>query len=98
MRVSDLVAGMHPASGLTSEGYQHLSFRFIAGPVERYERGGGSWMLHKPQAGRGAALNLGVHFIDLISTLTSAPITSVSAQTRAYRPDVTVEEQAVFTC
>jgi predicted dehydrogenase len=98
MRVSDLAARLSPASGLTPEGYQHLSFRFIAGPVERYERGGCSWMLHKRQAGGGAALNLGVHFIDLISTLTGGPITSVSAQTRAYRPDVTVEEQAVFTC
>ena len=43
-------------------------------------------------------LNVGVHFIDLISSLTNAPITHVSAQMRTYRPDVTVEEQAVFTC
>jgi predicted dehydrogenase len=98
MRVSDLAARLSPDEGLTPEGYQHLSFRFIAGPVARYERGGCSWMLDKRHAGGGSALNLGVHFMDLISTLTNRPITTVSAQTRAYRPDVTVEEQAVFTC
>ena len=98
MRVSDLAARLSPADGLTPEGYQHLSFRFIAGPVARYERSGCSWMLDKRHAGGGCTLNLGVHFIDLISSVTSSPITAVSAQIRTYRPDVTVEEQAVFTC
>ena len=43
-------------------------------------------------------LNVGIHFIDLISNLTQVPITEVSGQVQFYRPDVTVEEQAVFTC
>ncbi len=43
-------------------------------------------------------LNVGVHFIDLISSLTNGPIDHVSGEIRTYRPDVTVEEQAVFTC
>ena len=48
MRVSDLAARLSPAEGFTNEGYQHLSkFRFIVGPVARYERGGCSWMLDK---------------------------------------------------
>jgi predicted dehydrogenase len=98
MRVSDLAVRLSTAEELTPEGYQHLSFRFIAGPVARYERGGCSWMLDKRYAGGGCTLNLGVHFIDLISSLTGSPITTVSARTRTYRPDVTVEEQAVFTC
>jgi len=98
IRVSDLAARLSPSKGLTPEGYQHLSFRFIVGPVDRYERGGCSWMLDKRHAGGGVLLNVGVHFIDLISSLTNAPITQVSAQTRTYRPDVTVEEQAIFTC
>jgi predicted dehydrogenase len=98
MRVSDLAAHLSHADGLTPEGYQHLSFRFIAGSVARYESCGCSWMLDRQHAGGGSMLNLGVHFIDLISSLTNAPITHVSAQTRTYRPDVTVEEQAVFTC
>ncbi len=55
-------------------------------------------MLDKRHAGGGVLLNVGVHFIDLISSLTNAPITQVSAQTRTYRPDVTVEEQAILTC
>ena len=98
MRVSDLAVRLSTAEGLTPDGYEHLSFRFIAGPVARYERGGCSWMLERRYAGGGCMLNLGVHFIDLISSLTSSPITTVSAQIRTYRPDVTVEEQAVFTC
>jgi predicted dehydrogenase len=98
LRVSDLAARLSSSEGFTPEGYQHLSFRFIVGSVARYERGGCSWMLDKQHAGGGAMLNVGVHFIDLISSLTNAPITHVLAQTRTYRPDVTVEEQAVLTC
>ena len=55
-------------------------------------------MLDKRHAGGGSTLNAGVHFIDLVSALTNGPITHVSAQVRTYRQDVTVEEQAVFTC
>jgi predicted dehydrogenase len=98
LRVSDLAARLSPSEGFTPEGFQHLSFRFIVGSVARYERGGCGWMLDKQHAGGGALLNVGVHFIDLISSLTGAPITHVLAQTRTYRPDVTVEEQAVLTC
>jgi len=98
IRVSDWAARLSPSEGLTTEGFQHLSFRFVVGPLARYERGGCSWMLDKRHAGGGSMLNVGVHFIDLISTLTGSPITTVSAQTRAYRSDATVEEQAVFSC
>ena len=55
-------------------------------------------MLDKQHAGGGSLLNVGVHFIDLISSLTNAPITQVSALTHRFRPDVSVEEQAVLTC
>ncbi|CAB3743230.1 Gfo/Idh/MocA family protein [Paraburkholderia rhynchosiae] len=98
MRVSDLATRLSAGNGFTPEGFQHLAFRFIVGPVARYERGGCSWMLDKRHAGGGSTLNVGVHFIDLISSLTNSPITQVSAQMQTYRPDVTVEEQAVFTC
>ena len=98
IRVSDLAARLSPAEGFTPEGFQHFSFRFIVGSVERYERGGCSWMLDKQHAGGGSLLNVGIHFIDLIASLTSAPIIHVSAQTRTYRPDVTVDEQTVLTC
>lgn len=98
IRVSDLAARLSPSEGLTPEGYQHLSFRFIVGSVERYQRNGCNWMLDKKHAGGGSLLNVGIHFIDLIASLTNAPITHVSAQSRTFRPDVTVDEQAVLTC
>lgn len=98
LRVSDLANRLSSAAGLTPDGFQHLSFRFIVGSVARYERNGCAWMLEKAFAGGGSMLNVGVHFIDLISTLTQSPITHVSGQTQIYRPDVTVDEQAVFTC
>ncbi|TCU30805.1 putative dehydrogenase [Rhizobium azibense] len=98
MRVSDLAAHLSPAAGLTSDGFQHLSFRFIVGSVARYERNGCGWMLDKGLAGGGSMLNVGIHFIDLIANLTQSPITQVSGQAHIYRSDVTVDEQAVFTC
>jgi predicted dehydrogenase len=98
MRVSDLADRLSPAAGFTPDGFQHLSFRFIVGSVARYERNGCAWMLDKALAGGGSMLNVGVHFIDMISNLTQAPITQVSGQVQIYRPDVTVDEQAVFTC
>ncbi|MFI4987107.1 MAG: Gfo/Idh/MocA family protein [Alphaproteobacteria bacterium] len=94
-RVSELVKRLADA-GLAGDGYQHLAFRFIAGPIGRYERMGCSWMLDARFAGGGAAINLGVHFFDLIVALTGQPITRVSAVTRRYRADVSVEEQAAF--
>ncbi|MBR0713888.1 Gfo/Idh/MocA family protein [Bradyrhizobium liaoningense] len=97
-RVSDWASRLSPAEGFTPEGFQHFSFRFVVGSVERYERNGCNWMLDKQHAGGGSLLNVGIHFIDLIATLTGVPITHVSAQSRTYRPDVTVDEQAVLTC
>ncbi|NTG50338.1 Gfo/Idh/MocA family oxidoreductase [Agrobacterium rhizogenes] len=97
-RVSDLADRLSPAVGFTPEGFQHLSFKFIVGSVARYERNGCAWMLDKAFAGGGSMLNVGIHFIDLISNLTQAPITEVSGQIQIYRPDVTIDEQAVFTC
>lgn len=98
IRVSDLAARLSIAEGFTPEGFQHLSFRFIVGSVARYERVGCGWMLDKKHAGGGSLLNVGIHFIDLIASLTGSPITHVSAQARTYRPDVTVDEQTVLTC
>lgn len=97
-RVSDLVDRLSPTKGFTADGFQHLSFRFIVGSVARYERNGCSWMLDKSHSGGGSMLNVGIHFIDLISMLTQSPITDVSGQIQIYRPDVTVDEQAIFTC
>ncbi|KQU50242.1 hypothetical protein ASG72_19615 [Bosea sp. Leaf344] len=97
-RVSDWASHLSPSEGFSPEGFQHLSFRFIVGLAGRYERNGNSWMLDKRQAGGGSLLNVGIHFIDLISSLTGALITHVSAQARTFRSDVTVDEQAILTC
>ena len=43
--------------------YQRLSF--LAGPPERYDRNGNSWMLDPKRAGGGCLANLGPHFADL---------------------------------
>ncbi|CAN7660176.1 Gfo/Idh/MocA family protein [Neorhizobium sp. LjRoot104] len=98
MRVSNLADRLSPAAGFTPDGFQHLSFRFVVGSVARYERNGCAWMLDKSLAGGGSMLNVGIHFVDLISNLTQVPITEVSGQVQIHRPDVTVDEQAVFTC
>ena len=62
------------------EAVHYLSFKFVAGPVERYRRAGVDWMLTRATAGGGAVLNLGVHFFDLCRLLLGdAPPTVVGA-------------------
>ena len=41
------------------EVFRHLSFRFIAGPPQRYINSGCEWMLGPGRAGGGCAINLG---------------------------------------
>lgn len=57
-----------------------LAFRFIAGPPERYDRSGNGWVLDPEHSGGGAAMNLGVHFVDLAIELSGSPAASVSAR------------------
>lgn len=57
-----------------------LAFRFIAGPPERYDRSGNGWVLDPAHSGGGAAINLGVHFVDLAIELSGSPAASVSAR------------------
>lgn len=49
----------------------HMSFKFIAGPTERYEIPS-PWMLETNRAGGGCMTNLGVHFIDMALYLTNS--------------------------
>lgn len=51
-------------------GFQNLSFRFIAGPPQRYRDSGCSWMLDPERSGGGCTINLAVHFFDLYALLT----------------------------
>lgn len=57
--------------------FTHMCLRYIAGPPERYPSWGCQWMLRKDQAGGGCTINLGVHFIDLFTNLTSSRVKKV---------------------
>lgn len=97
LRVSDLMRRITADETLSPGGYRYLSFRFIVGLVSRYERNGCGWMLDAGQAGGGSAMNVGLHFYDLVAAMTGSPIASVAGQTRRFRHDVGVEEFAAFT-
>ncbi len=56
----------------------HLAFKFIAGPVSRYETTS-PWMLQTRQAGGGCMTNLGVHFLDMAMFLTDSDDAEVLA-------------------
>lgn len=44
--------------------FEYLSFKMIGRPVDRYLRERSEWMLDRGQAGGGALINLGIHFLD----------------------------------
>jgi|TARA_B110000503_G_C7120524_1_gene402299 predicted dehydrogenase len=60
--------------------WQHMSFRFIAGPISRYLDAHCDWMLDRSKAGGGCMTNLAVHCIDVFQRLTGSPVQSVSAR------------------
>ncbi len=69
------------------------SFRFIGGPVSRYLAEECGWMLRQAEAGGGALLNLGIHFLDLCLAL--CPSARVIGASRArFTPGCEVEEYA----
>ena len=51
------------------DGFQNISFRFIAGFPSRYQQAGCDWMLLRETSGGGSTLNLSVHFFDLCRVL-----------------------------
>jgi predicted dehydrogenase len=79
-RISALRRNVFPLKGAGPRRWDHMSFKFIAGPPERYIDAGCSWMLDKSLAGGGCSINLAVHFIDLVTQLTGEDIASISAQ------------------
>lgn len=97
LRVSDLARELNQSGNLSPTGYRHLSFRFIVGASSRYEKNGCNWMLSKDTAGGGSVLNVGVHFFDLLESLTGSPIISVTAQTQTFRDDIDIDELALYT-
>lgn len=97
LRVSNLVDHLTQTGSLSPSGYRDLSFRFIVGPLSRYESSGSRWMLDPTIAGGGSAINVGVHFYDLVAALTASPVVSVSGRTCRFRADAGVEELAAFS-
>ncbi len=74
-----------------------VSFRFIAGPPERYERVGCGWALDPELGGGGPIMNLSVHFIDLALTLTGSPAASVFCRTSNLLHGRKVEDRGMIS-
>ncbi len=68
----------------------HLAFKFIAGPVSRYETTS-PWMLQTERAGGGCMTNLGVHFIDMAMFLTGSDQAEVLAAAYHYASSYDIE-------
>lgn len=71
----------------------HLSFKFIAGPTDRY-LATSPWMLSRKEAGSGCMTNLGVHFIDLALMLTESTSAQVVGSIFQYGSEYDVETYA----
>lgn len=54
--------------------FEYLSFKMIGRPVERYIQERSPWMLDRHQAGGGALINLGIHFIDWFRRLAGGDV------------------------
>ena len=80
LRFSELLQNLEQLNKPSPVSWQHMSFRFIAGPLDRYLNANCSWMLDKKLAGGGCTINLAVHFVDLALQITKEKIVSVSAQ------------------
>jgi predicted dehydrogenase len=87
-RMSDTLAVIRQAGGALEQG----SFRFIAGPPQRYLTANVPWMLDPALAGGGPLINLGVHFIDLFALLADDPIVSVSAGSSSRMNGLPIED------
>ena len=78
------------------EALQYLTFKFIAGQVNRYHQARCEWMLDRSTAGGGALLNLGVHFLDLCRFMLRGSKLRVTAAAISNRSaGLTIEDHAV---
>ena len=77
-RISDLlgaVRGLGEAGG--GDRFDHIAFRFIAGPPSRYVDAGAAWMMDPEAAGGGCLINLAAHLIDLALLLLDGDVVTV---------------------
>ncbi len=96
-RFSQLLQHLERLKKSANTNWNHLSFRFIAGPLDRYINANCSWMLEKKLAAGGCSINLAVHFIDLSMRLFGENFTSVSARMIESEGAADVEVFSVLT-
>jgi len=94
-RMTGLLDHWREAEGPGPSRLHQASFRFIAGPLDRY-RDSAAWMFDRAQAGGGCTINLAVHFIDLFRQLTGQPIATVSAAMSHRGQGAPVEDYSVL--
>ncbi|KPY52582.1 Gfo/Idh/MocA family protein [Pseudomonas syringae] len=78
-RHSELLNSLKQAALESGAKWRTQSFRFNAGPPERYLTNSCSWMLDPKRSGGGCTINLAAHFIDLVQEISGERIRSVSA-------------------
>lgn len=79
------------------DGFQLLSFRFIAGLPQRYRDAGCDWMLDPAQSGGGCTSNLSIHFIDLARLLLGEDLRVTSAAMSNASFDCDVEDHSIIS-
>ncbi len=79
-RYSELLDRIRTHETHVPSDFNHLIFRFIAGPPSRYRRPGYEWVLDRQISGGGCAILLAVHFVDLFLLLTGGKVRTVFAQ------------------
>ena len=87
------------ADRLRGEGarFTSASWRFFAGPPERYSRAESAWMLEPEKSGGGALMNLANHFIDFSLRLLGAEAESVFARLSSALHGRAVEDYAMLS-
>ena len=68
-RLSPLYAALCSMMNVEGACFSHSSWRFFAGPPQRYQNCGNAWMLDPVISGGGCLINLAPHFIDLVHWL-----------------------------
>jgi predicted dehydrogenase len=96
-RLSDLLAEIRALEGRIPSDFDHMSFRFMAGPPSRYRAAGAAWMLDPKVSGGGSTINLGVHFIDLFRLLTGKDVRTVSGHMNSRLHGAAVEDYSLVT-
>lgn len=74
---------------------KYLTVTYLVGPPQRYVDAGCEWML-EPDSGGGVLVNLGAHFVDIVTELFGAPIASVRAVGHHALHNLGIEDHAVM--